>query len=98
MLKWGTLSKKETEQVNERERQTLEEAKVDKKHSAPLVPTLAVILKSTFLTSLVIINRTLVHHPHCYINTGVAGWLAYYLLITLVFTFFYPLKLWQSME
>ena len=40
------------------------------------------------MTSLVIINRTLVHHPHCYINTGVAGWLAYYLLITLVFTFF----------
>ena len=48
MLKWGTLSNKETEQVNERERQTLEEAKVDKKRSAPLVPTLAIIVKSTF--------------------------------------------------
>ena len=34
MLKCGTLSKKETEQVNERVRQALEEAKVGKKRSA----------------------------------------------------------------
>ena len=33
-LKCGTLSKKETEQVNERMRQALEEAKVGKKCSA----------------------------------------------------------------
>ena len=33
MLKCGTLSKKETEQVNERVRQALEEAKVSKKRS-----------------------------------------------------------------